>query len=58
MYRDDVDEMVLMMMLEMPNMVMVLVIRLHLIMPSDCKLPADTGKLPDDTDDDASVHAS
>ena len=24
----------------------------------DCKLPADTGKLPDDTDDDASVYES
>ena len=33
-YRDDVDELVLMMILEMPNMVMVLVIRLHLIMPT------------------------
>ena len=32
-HRDDVDEIVLMMMPEMPIMIMVLVIRLHLIMP-------------------------
>ena len=42
----------------MPGMVMVLVIRRHLMMPIDCKLPADIGKLPDGADDGASVHAS